>query len=218
MKTGTMFLSGGGDIHQTHEIDKKYFTLLGNNARILYIPLAMEMTMMRAESCYAWFSDLLATHDDGSKEIDFTMMTEQNNSIDLSHFDSVYIGGGNTYKLLDFISKSGLIDRIQTFVTNGGAVYGGSAGAMILGKDIDAVDFENDKNYPYHFGLNLLQGKSISCHYESNHDTKLLELSKKIDSEIIALPENAGLIIDHLGNIKEIVGKVYSFAGSKKLL
>ena len=218
MKKGTIFLSGGGDIEQTLALDKKYFALLGNQTRILYIPLAMNMSTMVAESCYAWFSNFLAHHDDGSMEVDFSMMISPNDEIDISTFDSLYLGGGNTYKLLNYILNTNLGKNILTFISGGGIVYGGSAGAIILGKDIRTVDFENENNYPNYLGLNLVKDRSIFCHYSAEHDAKLLELSQSMRSDIIAIAENAGVIIDAHGDIKEVVGEAYYFSKSKSKL
>ena len=211
MKKGIIILSGGGDINQTFCLDEKFFSLLSSHSRILYIPTAMDLTLFQAESCYHWFSSLISMHVKNDKEVDFTMLNESDLIPDLNLFNSIYLGGGNTYKLLEYIINNGLDKKIREFILNGGIVYGGSAGAMILGKDIRTFEHENDKNYINCQGLNLLKDASISCHYSDIKDEELLIVANKIKSNILALPEESGIIFDGVGDIIEKVGDVFSF-------
>lgn len=214
---GTIILSGGGDIDQTFELDERYFNLLKNGSKILYIPVALEMSPIANESYYKWFSALLEKHDSGNKDIDFRMITDEDVITDLSSYDSIYIGGGNTYKLLNFIIESGLHKQISLYLDNGGVIYGGSAGAIILGQDIRTAASENTKNAPTHNGLNLLNNKTVSCHYTDTiqENESLHQLAKSINSEIIAIAENAGLILDSEGVFIQQVGKVVNFFPEK---
>lgn len=218
MKQGTIILSGGGNMEQTCELDKKYFARLGPYAKILYIPLAMEMTTMTAESCYVWFSKLLSYHDAGNSDIDFTMITDTTEVPDFTSYDSLYLGGGNTYKLLHYILTNELGPKISQLLERGGVIYGGSAGAIVLGRDIRTAESENDKNCTRHNGLNLLNGKSIACHYTPEQDRELLIAAKKISSDIIALPEDAGLLLNNSGTIIETVGSYYNFLATPNTL
>lgn len=214
---GAMVLSGGGDIDQTFELDEKYFNLLGNYSKILYIPVALEINPRANETYFKWFSSLLEKHDKGKIEIDFTMITGDGVIPNLSLFDSIYFGGGNTYKLLHFVMTSGLNKKIQQYLASGGVVYGGSAGAIILGKDVRTVENENIKKSPLNNGLDLLAGKSISCHYTQSEDDKLRKLAQSLQSEIIALPEDSGLITDSTGLIIEQVGSVVNFSPNNSI-
>ena len=55
---------------------------------------------------------------------------------ELHTFTGVYIGGGNTFTLLHLLRASGLDLALKQFALNGGATYGGSAGAILLEADI----------------------------------------------------------------------------------
>jgi len=50
--------------------------------------------------------------------------------------ETIYIGGGNTFKLLKELKESGFDKELLKFIKEGKPVYGGSAGALILGKNI----------------------------------------------------------------------------------
>lgn len=210
-----IILSGGGDIKTSLKIDREYFSLLSSGSKILYIPLALDRDMTGFESCYDWFSKLISEHSN-RKDIDFTMLLENDSIPDFEIYDSIYIGGGNTFKLLKYIYKNNIDKSLKKYIQNGGIFYGGSAGAMILGYDIRTVEEENDKSYSQFLGLNLLGENSIICHYVLSLDKKIFESVKKINSKIIALPEDSGLVLDSNGNILKTIGDIFIFDKNKK--
>ena len=128
---GKLILSGGGDLKISYNLDEEFFSLLKNNAKILYIPIALKRDRIGFEACYDWFSNIIATHAK-DKDIDFSMILEHDSIPDLKNYDCVYIGGGNTFKLLDFIINKQLDEKILDYLNSGGIVYGGSAGAIIF--------------------------------------------------------------------------------------
>jgi len=215
MKKGYIILSGGGDLETSFQIDEKYFGLLENNSKILYIPIALRRNSIGYEACYDWFSTLISIHSK-EKDIDFTMLLENDDIPNFNNFDSIYIGGGNTYKLLDYIYRKNLDKKLVEYTKNGGIIYGGSAGAIILGYDIRTVEEENDKNYIFFKGLNLLGGKSVICHYTNSLDERIFTIAEKINSEIIALPEGSGIILNLDGEIVDIIGNVFIFDKNNK--
>lgn len=205
---GKIFLSGGGDLKDAEKLDSIFFSHLNNNAKILYIPIALKRDRLGFEACYDWFSDVISHHAH-NKDIDFSMILEEDFVPDLKNYDAVYIGGGNTFKLLNYIIEKSLDSKIKDYIENGGLVYGGSAGAIIFGKDINTVMEENDNNYIHHNGLDYLSGKSLICHYESHLDEKIIDSQIFIGEEIIALQENEGLIVSE--NKIEVVGTPHCF-------
>lgn len=215
MKKGKIILGGGGDIDISVRIDEKYFSLLRNNSKILYIPIALDRSKIGFEACYDWFSTLISKHS-GDKDIDFTMFLEGDKIPDLESYGSIYMGGGNTFKLLNYIRKSGLGKKMVTYLKKGGVIYGGSAGAIILGKDVRTVEEEKDDNYTFYYGLNIIKDKSIICHYTKDSDEGIYKSIKKIKTTVIALPEDSGLVLDSEGGIEEKVGTVFLFKEDNK--
>ena len=96
-------------------------------------------------------------------------------------FNSIFIGGGNTYKLLKGLKESGAFSKIQDYIQNDGIVVGCSAGAVICGKDIDIITSmdPNDVNLTDTEGFDVLSGISIFPHY-INLKSKLSEEENKI--------------------------------------
>lgn len=131
------------------------------------------------------------------------MWTDLNNKkeTDLKQYDAIYIGGGNTYKLLKTIQETKFDKILTNFYKNGGIIYGGSAGAIICGYDIKTVSEENEINYVYNNGLNLISNSSLICHYQPNLNNKIFKYIKKNKRQVIAIPEKSGLIIKNGNNV-----------------
>lgn len=201
-KKAVIFLGGGGGSKASAELDTIFFSLLKKDARILYIPTALDPE--RYPGAVEWFTKVIRLYSD---TIDFTMMTEDNvNQFNFDDFDAVYIGGGNTYKLLDFIISNNLDQKLRAFIDSGKLFYGGSAGAILTGKTINtAAEMDPRLSYKYDNGLNWLKDASVSCHWpETKHCTD--ELLENNPQKIYCIPENCGLLFDVKGDLLRTVG------------
>lgn len=211
MKSAQLFLSGGGSLETSFRFDEKFFSALRLGAKILYIPVAMRPE--KFPSCHKWFSELLARHGRGM-DVSFTMLTTGAPIPTLENFDAIYIGGGNTYRLLDYVHAHGLTAKLREYLVARGVIYGGSAGAIIFGRDIRTAASEKE-NFTRDDGIGLFNF-CLDCHYETSMDMLLFETSRKIGAPILALSEPSGLIADASGNIFEIIGEVFWLAEGKK--
>ena len=147
--------------------------------------------------------------------------TERTDGQDFTDYACLYIGGGNTYKLLKDLKTSGAVEKIRKYLTeDGGIVYGGSAGAIIFGRDLDScnTDDENEVGLADHRGFNLINGYSLLCHYTSRDWERtersrryLLELSET--KPVYAIPEEDTIYVDN-GRIVFIGDRpYYEFTG-----
>lgn len=191
--TGRLFLSGGGNEKKTFEFDEVF--LKGVN-KIVYIPLAWPNEDF--EGCLNWFKGMIESHKKG---VSIKMLTDLNEKVKLEDFDAIYIGGGNTFKLLKKIKDSGFDKRLIEYYENGGIIYGGSAGAMILGNKIDIALICKDKDenkvgLKDTSGLNLIKDYDIQCHFEPNQIAEHIEFIKKSKRGIVAIPEESALLIE----------------------
>jgi dipeptidase E len=199
-------LGGGGDAVASKKIDDLYGELLPTNAKVLYIPIAWKSKEF--DSCLEWFTE---TYERFGFTIE--MLTDLKNcDVERIHtFDSIYIGGGNTFSLLHKFRETNFIEILKTFIESGKVVYGGSAGAIILGKDIQTSSFGTDSDVNEvgledFSGLNLVNGYAIQCHYEANQYAELKDFALKECLNIFALPEDSGLFIN--GDTIERIGTV----------
>lgn len=202
-----VFLCGGGAGLQTLEANKRLNEVVDHSKPCLYIPLAMEQE--NYASCYEWIKDELKNVD--VPYIEMVQSTDELAAMDLNDFGVIFIGGGNTFKLLNDLKISGAFEKIKEYLNSEGVIFGGSAGAIIFGKDLEAcrLDDVNEVNLKEINGFNVLNGISILCHYtnqsvEKNEKNKqyLLELSRH--RKVVALPEEITLFIN--GEDIEVIG------------
>lgn len=195
-----IFLCGGGCGQQTVDANKKLNEVIDHNKPILYIPLAMPSESY--PSCYEWIKDELKEID--VPNIDMVVSGTDLFNKNLENYSALFIGGGNTFKLLKDLKDSGSFEKIKVFIDNNGIVFGGSAGAIILGQCIDTCKYadENEVDLKDLMGFDVVSHFSFLCHFTNQDKEKselnknyLLELSKK--EKIIALPEEDTIYYDN---------------------
>lgn len=196
-----LILSGGGDAEKVKPIDSFFANRIDKEKVLIYIPVAMEESCFTYEECYKWFSKTYSEY--GIHKIE--MWTDLQGKKLSNEYAGVFIGGGNTYKLLKTLKDTKFDKECIKFLNNGGVIYGGSAGAIIFGKTIDSAKHadKNKVNLTDKKGLNLLCNKDVWCHYEESDD----ELINSYDNELYILYEESGIIFD--GEDVKGIGKKY---------
>ena len=133
-----LFLNGGGCGKQTILTYKEINKIINHNKPVLYVPLAMDETEHPYDSCYEWIKEEISSID--ITNIEMVRSFEELADKDFNKYSLIYIGGGNTYKLLNGIKTTHTYDKLKEYIKNGGIVYGGSAGSVIFGKDINIIE------------------------------------------------------------------------------
>ncbi len=134
-------------------------------------------------------------------------------SKNLQHYAALFIGGGNTYKLLLGLKQSGSFNKIRDYINNNGIVIGRSAGAVIFGYDINIIASmdQNDVNLTDTKGFDMLSGISVFPHYtnkkskltEEENEERLNKFTKSIIhfsqsvGEVIAIPEEDAIYVNN---------------------
>ncbi len=198
-----LLLNGGGSTKELIPVMNKLNEIMDHSKPILYIPLAMDESEHTYDSCYDWFLQQVTNVNVPS--VDMPRTFEELASKKLNNYSAIFIGGGNTFKLLKGIKDNGIFDKIIEYLNNNGIVIGGSAGAIIFGYDINsclAMD-DNDVNLIDTKGFNVLNGKSIFGHYTNEDSQEAHERFKNYllnyslsKEEVIALPEEDTIFID----------------------
>ena len=209
-----LYLSGGGSGKQNHFAYINFFRIIDKSKPILYIPLAMESTMYK--SCYNWFKNEINSYN--FDKFEMAKSSLELSKLDLNNYSALFIGGGNTYKLLSELKENDNINKIKKYLLDGGIVYGGSAGAIIFGKDIDGCKLMDEKNDVNTEGLNFINNYSLLCHFNNNN----LKLNKKylttysIKNKLLFLPEEDVLVISD-NSIKIIGSHKYVIFDNQKM-
>ena len=198
-----LLLNGGGSTKELIPIMNKLNEIMDHSKPILYVPLAMDKDEHTYDSCYDWFLQQVLNVDVPS--VDMPRTFEEFASKNLNNYSAIFIGGGNTFKLLKGIKDNSIFDKIIEYLNNNGILIGCSAGAIIFGYDINSclVMDDNDVNLTDTKGFNVLNGKSIFGHYTNEYSLEAHEEFKNYllnyslsNEEVIALPEEDTIFID----------------------
>jgi dipeptidase E len=190
-------LAGGGGAADSRSLDEVFAEWIGSG-RLLYLPLALHEE--RHTAAAAWLRSTLEPL--GVSHIESWSAFDGHDARELTDFDGVYIGGGNTYRLLQQVRASGFDAAITRFIREGGPVYGGSAGAILLGRDIDTALLAGDSNdvrLTSTRGLDVLCGWSVVCHYRAHDLERTHAFTLHRGLRALALSERAGIILDRDG-------------------
>lgn len=201
-----LYLSGGGSGKQNHYAYISFFNRIDKNKPILYIPLAMESSMY--DGCFEWFKNEIRSYD--FDKFEMVRSSLELSKLDFNNYSALFIGGGNTYKLLKDLKENDNYEKIKNYLLNGGIVYAGSAGAIVFGKDIDGCILMDDKNDVDTSGFNLVNGYSLVCHFNKANFKKNKDYLIKYsgNNKLLFLPEEDVLVVTDY-NIKIIGNKKY---------
>jgi len=205
-----LFLAGGGNKSDSRVIDQLFSLALDKGKSLVYIPNAMESRPY--SECLKWLESVFRLLG-----IDrFVMITDLKTvNLDDSLVGGIYIGGGNTIKLLREVVQLHFDSWLKKLFAQGVPIYGGSAGAIILGQTILTAPEAEKLSEKESHGLDLIDGFSAYCHYDGQRN--LQSLCGKLKTKLVAIPEKAGVYISD--QVLSAVGTepISIFTDSKRL-
>ena len=137
--------------------------------------------------------------------IDVTGIHEANNEIEI--FKAIFVGGGNTFRLLNRLQEFGLLSKINDAVLNKGMRYiGSSAGSNVACKTIcttndmpiiyPAKGFDAINLIPLQINPHYIDPDPNSTHMGETRDDRIKEFHEAHTTPVIGLREGAFLKID----------------------
>ncbi|OGY55557.1 MAG: hypothetical protein A2912_00585 [Candidatus Buchananbacteria bacterium RIFCSPLOWO2_01_FULL_40_23b] len=207
---------GGGDIRtkSTLSIDRAIIKLTNrSHPHFLFIPTASSDNQQYSETIQKYYKQLGCTTDVLyllNKHFSFKETAQK-----IEKADIIYVGGGNTLKMMRLWRHLGIDTLLKAAWRNGTVVCGISAGAIcwFTSGHSDSMSFYNPKEWKYINvkGLNLQ--KSIFCpHF---NDKTLGIPRKKHFEKMIAKKRGLGLAVDNNCALA-IIGDTFRIIRSKK--
>lgn len=192
----SLYLTGGGDQENFTTLDGHFLNALPQDAKLLVLPWAVDPedyqdVLERLEECF---------HHKRVSKIDLAQSPEDLTLDFLLQYEALIIEGGNTFQLIKTVRQTNAFTLIKDYYQKGKMIYADSAGAIILGEDVqtaflgDDADEDHESLQDYR-GIGVAQSWTIHAHYEADDFDNLNDLLYDKGHPIIALPEEGGILI-----------------------
>lgn len=184
-----VYLGGGGSAEDEQELWRR---MLAGRSSLLYWPCALPDSMLAGAA--DWLAGALDRFGFAGSVKTWPSLSAHKPT-ELDGFDLLFVGGGNTFKLLQEVRRSGFIEPVRDFVQRGGAYYGGSAGAILACDDISTAQGldPNDVGLTDLRSLGLVRNLAILPHYEPADEKAARQ--RHNGTRLIGLPERTGLVV-----------------------
>jgi dipeptidase E len=190
-RAGSLILAGGGNPQQSRPVDRAFAELIPA-ASLLYVPFAREH-----QEATARVAEIRETFADSPPDVLDVWAEPGQPPAPLPRYDAIYIDGGNTFRLMATLHRYHQTESLLRFHQDGGAIYGMSAGAILLGASIEiAAHFDaNEEKLDDFAGLDLLDGADVWPHYTQSQHDQAATLVRHTRRTILAIPEDGAALI-----------------------
>jgi dipeptidase E len=194
-----LILGGGGSADEELVVLDYYARLIGRGGNVLYLPVAAPDSETNIERYRRWIASVLPPRR--LRVGDIWPAFEAHKPDELDSFDSVFLGGGNTFRLLQQLRASGFAQALIDFCRSGRTIYGGSAGAIVFGRDISSCAYHdaNDVGLTDTQGLDLCGGYSVWCHFEPEQEESIERHVRASGESLIVLASTSGAVVTEEG-------------------
>lgn len=138
---------------------------------------------------------------------------EVRGATDLDGVEAVFVGGGNTFRLLKTLHDLNLLDPIRKRVRDGLPYMGSSAGSVIAAPTIRTTNdmpivqpesFDALNFVPYQINGHYIDADPASTHMGETRETRLLEYLEENEPPVIGIREGTMLRVDD--DVTTVVG------------
>ena len=172
--------------------------LIGSSKRAIFVPFALQDRRAYAEKAAQRLRSLglaLESVHDVSNPIRAVAKAEV-----------IFVGGGNTFRLLKGLYDYGLLEPIRRAVAAGALYIGSSAGSIVAGpslkttKDMPIVQphsFDALALVPFQISPHYLDPDPYSTHMGETQEERILQFLEENDTPVIGLREGSMLRIEN---------------------
>jgi len=176
-------------------VESEIRDFLGNARRVLFSPFALYDRDAYTATVKTRFSamgfSLQSAH------------TAANPRKAVEETDAIFIGGGNTFRLLKALQDLDLLEPIRRSVEHGAPYIGSSAGSNVAGptikttKDMPIVQprsFESLGLVPFQISPHYLDPDPNSTHMGETQEERILQFLEENDTPVVGIREGAWLL------------------------
>src|SRR5215471_3668620 len=167
---------------------------IGDGLRLVFVPYALHDRRAYAEQARTRFHQMgfqfASTHD------------VSNPSREIERADVIFVGGGNTFRLLHELQQNRLIESIRKTIREGKPYIGSSAGAIVAcptlktTKDMPVVQpssFEALALVPFQISPHYLDPDPNSTHMGETQEQRILQFLEENEEPVVGLREGSVL-------------------------
>lgn len=170
---------------------------IGDRSRVVFVPYALRD---RRAYCAQAASRLLKLG------LEFTSVHDVSNaSRHIEDSQVIFVGGGNTFRLLHELQKNNLIESIRRAVRKGALYIGSSAGSIVAcpslrtTKDmpvIQPLSFEALGLVPFQISPHYLDPDPKSTHMGETQEQRILQFLEENEESVVGLREGSFLRVE----------------------
>ena len=179
-------------------VEKEIKNFIGPAMTILFFPFALfdrDDYAAKAKARFAAMGFALASAH-----------TIDNPSAAVEKTDAIFIGGGNTFRLLKALQDLDLLEPIRRKVRNGAPYIGSSAGSNVAGptikttKDMPIVQprsFDSLGLVPFQISPHYLDPDPNSTHMGETQEERILQFLEENETPVVGIREGAWMLIEN---------------------
>jgi dipeptidase E len=179
-------------------VESEIKSFLGNAQRVLFVPFALYDRDAYTATAKRRFAALGYSLQSAHKAVHPQKAVEET--------DAIFIGGGNTFRLLKALQDLDLIETIRRKVSSGAPYIGSSAGSNVAGptikttKDMPIVQprsFDSLGLVPFQISPHYLDPDPNSRHMGETQEERILQFLEENETPVVGIREGAWLLIEN---------------------
>jgi dipeptidase E len=179
-------------------VEKQITSFLGAIEKVLFFPFALYDRDAYAAKAKARFAALGYALESAHVTSDARKAIERT--------DAIFIGGGNTFRLLKALQDFELLDSIRRKVKSGTRYIGSSAGSNVAGptikttKDMPIVQprsFDSLGLIPFQISPHYQDPDPTSKHMGETQEERILQFLEENETPVVGIREGAWLLIEN---------------------
>ena len=198
-QTSRLLLISNSTVHGRGYLDhvqEQIKTFLGDARKVLFFPFALYDRDDYAAKAKSRFSAMGYSIESAHATDNLKKAVEQT--------DAIFIGGGNTFRLLKALQDLELLEPIRRKVKSGAPYIGSSAGSNVAGptikttKDMPIVQphsFDALGLVPFQISPHYLDPDPNSAHMGETQEQRILQFLEENETPVVGIREGAWLLI-----------------------